>query len=309
ENWYPAQLEADLEPHGIIYAVDGIPGREPRVFYNRESQTGVLVNTDNYGPLRSLAIGLVSDISSRLFQVNAVRGMSGDIDGQGFILIGPRGTKKTELFFSLMKKDTARLHANDMVFVRFSGTVPMADSAERKLFMPTQAVAAYSPLAPLFDGCKCENVVIRKEDCRNETCLATGDCRLDRGAPFCYDASKKAYAMLDPYWLDGPAKHTKRTRLRWIFILRNDRVSPPLVKAETEDALRLLESGESFGTRTDMSASAPAAFFNPHLLDHSSDNMDGQRQFFRRLLNNTSCYLFNSGVASADDLYQIVSGK
>ena len=26
ENWYPAQLEADLEPHGIIYAVDGIAG-------------------------------------------------------------------------------------------------------------------------------------------------------------------------------------------------------------------------------------------------------------------------------------------
>jgi len=34
ENWYPAQLEAELEPHGIIYAVDGIAGREPRAFYN-----------------------------------------------------------------------------------------------------------------------------------------------------------------------------------------------------------------------------------------------------------------------------------
>ncbi|MBU1187091.1 MAG: aminotransferase class I/II-fold pyridoxal phosphate-dependent enzyme [Acidobacteria bacterium] len=309
ENWYPAQLEADLEPHGIIYAVDGIPGREPRVFYSRESQTGILVNTDNYGPLRSLAIGLVSDISSRLFQVNTVRGMSGDIDGLGFILIGPKGSKKTELFFTLLKKEAIRLHANDVVFVRFSGNVPMADSAERKLFVPTQAVAAYSPLAPLFDGCKCENVVLRKEECRNETCLATDDCRLDRGSPFCYDASKKAYAMLDPYWLDGPTKHIKRTTLSRIFLLRNDRVSPPLVKAETEDALRILETGESLGARIDISASAPAVFFNPHLLDHSSDNMDGQRQFYRRLLNSTSCYLFNSGAASAEDLFQIISGK
>ena len=24
ENWYPAQLEADIEPHGVIYAVDGV---------------------------------------------------------------------------------------------------------------------------------------------------------------------------------------------------------------------------------------------------------------------------------------------
>ncbi len=309
ENWYPAQLEADLEPHGIIYAVDGIPGRESRIYYSRESQTGILVNTDNYGPLRSLAIGLVSDISSRLFQVNAVRGMSGDIDGSGFILIGPKGTKKTDLFFALLEKEKVRLHSNDVVYVRFSGPAPLADSVERKLYMPTQAVATYAPLAPLFDGSKCENVIIRKADCRNETCLALDDCRLDRGSPFCYDASKKAYAMLDPYWLDGSNKHTKRTRLRWIFILRNDRVSPPFVKAETEDALRFLETGESRGARTDMSASTPTAFFNPHLLDRSSDNMEGQRQFFRRLLDNTSCYLFNSGTASTDDLFQIVSGE
>jgi len=26
ENWYPAQLESDLEPHGIIYAVTGVAG-------------------------------------------------------------------------------------------------------------------------------------------------------------------------------------------------------------------------------------------------------------------------------------------
>ena len=37
--------------------------------------------------------------------------------------------------------------------------------------------------------------------------------------------------------------------------------------------------------------------------------MDGQRQFYRRLLNSTSCYLFNSGAASAEDLFQIISGK
>ncbi|MCK4758762.1 MAG: pyridoxal phosphate-dependent aminotransferase, partial [Candidatus Aminicenantes bacterium] len=62
ENWYPAQLEADLEPHGIIYAVDGIPGREPHSFYNSETNTGILINTDNYSPLRSLALGMTIDV-------------------------------------------------------------------------------------------------------------------------------------------------------------------------------------------------------------------------------------------------------
>ncbi|MFQ6038095.1 MAG: pyridoxal phosphate-dependent aminotransferase, partial [Candidatus Aminicenantales bacterium] len=63
ENWYPAQLEADLEPHGIIYAVDGIAGREPRAFYNSETKTAILLNTDAYAPLHSLALGLVTDVS------------------------------------------------------------------------------------------------------------------------------------------------------------------------------------------------------------------------------------------------------
>jgi len=64
ENWYPAQLEAELEPHGIIYAVDGMTGREPQAFYNSDTKTGILVNTDNFGPCRSLAVNLVMDKSS-----------------------------------------------------------------------------------------------------------------------------------------------------------------------------------------------------------------------------------------------------
>jgi len=58
ENWYPAQIEADLEPHGIIYAVDGIPGREPRM-HPRPRASDVLPSRDQdrdpgqHGPLRS----------------------------------------------------------------------------------------------------------------------------------------------------------------------------------------------------------------------------------------------------------------
>jgi hypothetical protein len=103
ENWYPAQLESDLEPHGIIYAVDGITGREPRTFYSSETKTGILVNADNYAPLRSLALGLVMDVSESLFNVFAIRGMTVDIDGKGLVLIGPKGTKKTDLFWGLVQ--------------------------------------------------------------------------------------------------------------------------------------------------------------------------------------------------------------
>ena len=308
ENWYPAQLEADLEPHGIIYAVDGIPGREPRAFYSSETKTGILVNTDNYGPVRSLALGLVMDISSRIFNVHAVRGMSADIDGRGALFIGPKGTNKTELFFSFLSKKGIRLHSNDLVFVRFSGDSAMADSPERKFYIPTNAITSYPPLAPLIDNSKCENVTLKKEDCQNEKCLQLDDCRLDRGSPFCYSAAKNAHAMLDPYWIEGSAKHVKRSDLQWIFLLRNDRVSPPVVEIEIEDALRILESGESLGARRDMDSLTNNPFYNPHLLVKTPESMEVLRGFFRRLLKGTKCFLFNSGVAGVEEIEKAISG-
>jgi len=309
ENWYPAQIEADLEPHGIIYAVDGIPGREPRMFYHPETKTGILVNTDHYAPLRSMALGLVADVSERLFGTFTLRGMSADLDGRGLVLVGPKGTKKTELFFSLLEDEGVRLHANDLLFVRISGSQATADSAERKLVVPTHTVELYPRLAPLFDNCKCENVVTRKENCRDEECLREDDCRLDRGSPFCYKASKKAVSLLDPYWIAGPSKHAKRTRLRWIFILRADPSSPPAVKMDPEDALRILESGETLGLRTTLSPAKSYPFFNPHLLVTTPERVEYQKHFFRRLLECTTCYLFNSEVASSQDLLNLVRGK
>lgn len=302
ENWYPAQLESDLEPHGIIYAVDGIPGREPRAFYNSETKTGILVNTDNYAPLRSLALGMVMDISERLFNSQGVRGMTADFQGQGLLLIGPKGTKKTQLFFSLIQQEGWRLQANDLVFVRFAGGIPLADTCERKLFLPTPTVESFPRLAPLFDTSRCENVVTSKEDCQDTECLRQDDCRLERGSPFCYRASGEAYALLDPYWIEGPKKHVKRTSLRWIFLLRYDKTSPAVVELDSEEALRLLEFGESPGLRPSLSSREPQPFFNPHLLVKTPERLELQKQFFRRLLESCRVWLFNSGVGGVPEI-------
>jgi len=309
ENWYPAQLEADIEPHGIIYAVDGIPGRESRAFYNTETKTGILVNTDNYSPLRSLALGLISDVSERLFSTYALRGMSVEVDGKGLVLIGPKGTKKSDLFYALLQDTDVRLHSNDILFVRFSSKRALADSIERKLLMPTNTVEFYPRLASLFDNSKCENVVTRKENCQDSDCLRADDCRLDRGSPFCYKASKSSVSLLDPYWIEGPAKHTKRIQMRWIFILRYDASSPAAVEIETDDALRILESGQSPGLKTTISPPGSQPFFNPHLLLTTPERIEYQKNFFRQLLQRTTCYLFNSGIATVDDIKQMIRGE
>jgi len=309
ENWYPAQLEAELEPHGIIYAVDGIAGREPRAFYNSETRTGVIVNADNYGPLRSLALGLVIDVSERLFGVCGVRGMSADLSGKGLILVGPPGTRKTELFYEILEDKRFRVHSNDIVFVRQSGGKTLADCVERKLFMPTNTVESFPRLAPLFDSSKCENVIVHKDDCKNAACLRQDDCRLDRGSLFCYKASPEAHAMLDPYWIGGKAAHTKRTELGWIFILRNDPVSPAAVQLRKDEALRILEAGESAGAKKALSPAKPQPYYNPHLLFTTEERLGLQKVYYSRLLDSVSCYLFNSGTAGAADIKKIVLGE
>ena len=309
ENWYPAQLEAELEPHGIIYAVDGIAGREPRAFYNSETRTGVVVNTDNYGPLRSLALGLVMDFSERRFGVCGVRGMSADLSGKGLILVGPPGTRKTELFYGILGDNRFRLHSNDIVFVRQAGGKTLADCVERKLFMPTNTVESFPRLAALFDSSKCENVIVHKDDCKNAACLREDDCRLDRGSLFCYKASPEAHAMLDPYWIGGKAAHTKRTDLAWVFILRNDPVSPAVVELRKDEALRILEAGESAGAKKALSPAKPQPFYNPHLLLAREDRLELQKTYYSRLLDSVSCYLFNSGTVGAEEIIKIVTGE
>jgi hypothetical protein len=52
ENFPPAAGGGDVKPHGVVYAVDGIAGREPRGFYHEGTQTGALVNA---GLVRSSA--------------------------------------------------------------------------------------------------------------------------------------------------------------------------------------------------------------------------------------------------------------
>jgi len=309
ENWFPAQLESDLEPHGIIYAVDGIPGREPRAFYNTDTKTGVIVNCDYYGSLRSLALGLVADVSERLFGIHSLRGMSADSGGNGLILIGPPGTKKTELFFGLLRDPKFRFHSSDAVFVRFSGKAALADCVEHKVTIPTNTVEAFARLTPLFDNSKCENVVTHKDGCQNAECLRQEDCRLDRGSPFCYKASKESQAMLDPNWIGGPAACTRRTALRWVFLLRNDSLSPSVVELNPKEALRILESGESPGLQKSAEAGKNPPFFNPHLLLATEERRVLQKSFFERLLGSAGFYLFNSGVAGAEKIKEIVGSR
>jgi aspartate/methionine/tyrosine aminotransferase len=309
ENWYPAELEADLEPHGIIYAVDGVPGREPRAYYNSESKTAVFFNTTYYGQLKNWALGIVTDIAERLFDIHSIRGACLDVDGRGIILIVPPKSGKSTNLFRLLELDGAALHSNDWMFVRYRTDEVICDISERKYYLKTKIARDFPYLVPLFDRSKCENVVIRKDDCQNEACKQREEgCPLDRGEPHCFWAFGNSRAMLDPYWVGGPEKYSKRCPVGWVLLFQLDSTSPPIRRLDREEALWILTQGTYQATDGGALGTYKAQpFYNPYLLNLSPERMELQKRFYNQLLSIVPCYAVNMGVQSHDEFKERVA--
>jgi aspartate/methionine/tyrosine aminotransferase len=297
ENFYPAQLEADIEPHGTIYAVGWIPGREPRAYYHAETRTALLFKSAYYAQLRSLAIGMVADAISHQTDLHLMRGFCVDFEGNGIALVGASGTGKVGQLARLLRREHTRLVSDDTIFLRFGRREVIAETAERKFFMKTNLVKKMPELDPLFARSRCENVVTRKEDCGDERCLRSEECVLDRGAPYCFTGADNSYAMLDPYWIGGIEKHVKRTRLRALVHFHREGFAPPIKRLNAEEALWTLERGASAGA-----GSRSVPFFNPHLLGQTEERLSVQRRHFERLLSLVPFYSVNTEAAAASEI-------
>ncbi|HEC83584.1 MAG TPA: pyridoxal phosphate-dependent aminotransferase, partial [Firmicutes bacterium] len=308
DNWYPAELESDLEPHAIIYAVSGIAGREPRAFYNAESRTGIIINCDSYDQVRRWALGVVTDVIERQAETHTIHGACIDFDGKALAIVAPPGVGRGTLCYGLLQSDKARIHSNDCFFVRYTPKEAIADISERKFYVRTRVARSYPYLAPLFDRSKLENVVTSKDDCLNTECENLEDCDLDRGETHCYWASKYSRAMLDPYWIGGVSKYVKRSTLRWLVILRKDNVSRAIEELKPDDALKYLEEGKytSSGGVLDTIKSEP--FYNPYILNPTPERLDLHRRYFQYLLKLVPCYLVNTGATRMPRLVERLLG-
>ena len=293
ENWYPAQLESDLEPHGIIYAVDGVAGRKPYAYYNPDMKTAVMFNTTYYGQVRSWALGMVAHASERLLDVHGVRAACLDFNGRGLALIGPKGMKRGTTFARLLEDDKSRFVTNDWVFVRYRGDEAIADAPERKFYFKTSIAEKFPRYARIFDRSKCENVVTSRADWTNMKALGD-ECPLDLGDPYCYWGSKDSRAMIDPAWINGPQRYVKRTRLKTVVMLTCDPNGPAVEKLSQEKALEYITAGnyrvpEGGG----MSPFMTQPFFNPYMLAATADQEDLQRRNFHQLFRVAAAYKVN----------------
>ena len=302
ENWYPGQLETDLEPHGVIYAVKGVTGREARAFYNSDSRTGFIFNTAYYGQLRSMALGMLADIAERMNDMHLVHASCLDVNGKGALIFGGPGLGKSGPVFHLLSKNGVKMVGYDAVLVRYTTREALADMPERKIYFKTKFVEKMLLLAGLLDRSKCENVISQKSDCDNEPCLRKDDCRLDRGKPFCYSGFKNSRAMLDPYWIGGVDRHAKRATVKTIIFLQKDSLSRQVDKIKPDKAMEIILDG-----KTGMvGGGSDEAFFNPHLLVRGIERVDIQKQFFRRLFEMANVYVVNAEMGK-DRLKEVIA--
>lgn len=303
DNWYPSPLEADIEPHGVLYGVKGVQGREPRAYYNPETRTGIMFNTAYYPQLRAIALGMADDIAGRTFDMHLASGSCIDVNGEGISLISPPGGGGTTHLARLMRRPEVKLHSYDGYFMRWAGNTPIADSVERKYLMRTNITRHLPELAPLFNRSKCENVVTSRDKCQVEACPHNNECPLDRGEPSCFFASRRSRALLDPYWIGKNEKHVKRTILTKQILIVKDNIATKVAKPAVDGALRLLEEGSSV---TDLRGYNTLPFYNKYMLVKSGDRIDLLRRHYKRLLNIAPLYVLNTGRMSIEETQEAI---
>jgi hypothetical protein len=161
ENWF--SMSRAIRSHGRIYAIldPNFNNGQPHAFYNPETKTAVIFNTEYYGQIKSWALGITCDIAEDQHDIHSIHGSCIEVNGNGIVLIAPTGTGKSTHSYALLKMKGARLHSDDWLYVRFIGGEKgrvSADISERKFYLRTNIARVFPEIRILFDKCKLENV-------------------------------------------------------------------------------------------------------------------------------------------------------
>jgi len=286
ENWF--SMNREIKSHGRLYAVldPSFNGGKPHAFYNSETKTAIIFNTEYYGQIKSWALGITCDIAEDQHDIHSIHGSCIEVNGNGIVLIAPTGTGKSTHSYALLKMEGTRLHSDDWLYVRFIGGIrgrASADISERKFYIRTNIVRVFPEIKPLLDKCKLENVepltpaeaeTLRKKGVKD---APIGSMQRDP-----YTAHEYSRAMLDPLWISGPEKFVDTTRVRKVILLKRDNTDSEIVrKLEGEEAVQYL-------------ATQPEQFLNPYLIVKTSEKVEIRQDFFRRLFKFAPCYLVNT---------------
>jgi len=286
ENWF--SMSRDTRSHGRLYAVldPDFNGGQPHAYYNSETKTAIIFNTEYYGQVKSWALGITCDIAEDQHDIHSIHGSCIEVNGNGIVLIAPTGTGKSTHSYALLKMEGARLHSDDWLYVRFIGGEKgraSADISERKFYIRTNILRVFPEIRPLLEKCKLENVEpLKPSEAEALKKKGASEVSIQKLLEDPYVAHEYSRAMLDPLWISGPEKFVDTTRVRKVMLLKRDEDDPEIArKIDAEDAVEYLTT-------------QPEQFLNPYLIVKTPEKVEIRQDFFKRLFRFAPCYLVNT---------------
>lgn len=290
ENFYPAPLEGDLEPHAVVYAVKDVPGREPGSLLSRETSTAFVFNSAYYGQIRSLALQLAEEGAARSSGATLAHCACVDHGGRGALVFGGPGSGRTGVLAAALRREGVRLVSSDAVLLR-PGPAPVADLLERKLYLKAKWMDKLPELFKLAERAKLENMATRRDTC--QVAHPNDECPLDRGMAVCTEASRNGRMLVDPYWLGAGLKHVRRTAPSVCVLLAKDPVLPAVQDISGREGVRLLAAGRLPG-----GTGKVYPFLNPHTAGNDASQVDARRERFEKVLGGLRWVVVNTAAGA-----------
>ena len=312
ENWWPAPNNSTSLPHAFVYSITGVPNMEAQALYSPELNTALFMNTEYYGQAKSWALGMAAAILERHYNTHSIHGACAELEGKGVVIVAPTGTGKTTQVNQLFQETNGKVVGDDWVYIQHppgmkngEGHRFFVKQPERRLYIRSENEENEPWLRPILDGCKCENVVVRKEDCQNTICwdkCSAGErkCVFDEGRNWCFYAFGNSRALLPREWMKGEGKVGDFAELNLLVLLRRDTTSPAQVNLDADQAIEVLKEGTYMirpgsGPKEKWGTMAQEPWYNPYLLVRDDKK---QEDFFRREVESSRCVLLNTGVES-----------
>jgi len=328
-NWYRSKSKVD----GKVYIVKGVEGYEPSAFYDLERKIVVGVNSEYYGLAKSKsALGLATEIlkEKEKFPMHAASVAIERNDKQfGVAIIAPTGTGKTTQFHEMLYNiRDSKVVGDDYLFVSFDedkGKV-VAEQPEKWLYMRTEIAEKHPTFIKSFEGLPMENVVTRKEECRqkNEDKEKIGPCYqsvlegrkkciFDEGYDRCYWSYANSRIMFprEKFTMliannKGNVKEVFKGRenvvnnfyLNYVLLLTRDEETPIIRKLERKEAIKTLKEGKfkilpGGGPIEKWGQYGNEPFYDPYQLEM---DLNRQEEFFSKLFDyGVLFYLLNTG--------------
>lgn len=327
-NWYQSNSK---NADGEVYIIKGVKGYEPCLFYDLDRRIALGINSEYYGLAKSKsALGLTAEILKEKGKYpihGASIALEKDGKHSGVAIIAPTGTGKTTQFHELLYNvRCSKVVGDDYLFVSFDKRKAIAEQPEKQLYIRAEIAERHPTFVKSFDGLPLENVVTKKEDCRQRSddpekmgsCYRSvfegrGKCVFDKGWKICYWSygnsrvmfPRERFTMLvvDDYGnvnevFKNRENVVDRIALKYILLLTRDEESPPIKKLECGEAIEILKEGKfkimpGAGPPEKWGQYGYEPFYDPYQLEMDKEK---EEKFFRKLFDyGVLFYLLNTG--------------